>query len=103
MGWVEFANCRGAVAFDARKAGAVGEVDVDPVGGQILGRGAFEQNLGAFERLVRLQRAVERRHGDGRFAAAEKTLRKIAKNAEHYCLAHRFSYCAKVRSAPSSL
>src|SRR5262249_30088047 len=70
---------------------------------QVFGRLAFQQRLGLLQQLIGLQRAVERRHGDGPLAAAEEAVGELADGGDHDCFPQRLSYWTKLGSAFSSL
>ena len=86
-----------AVAAPSRRQqrGAVGDVERLAVGGEVLGRVELGDDLGLFQDLVRLQRAVERRHGDGRIAPPEQAVGEALQRRDHWLFPQRLSYCTK--------
>ena len=81
----------------------VGKEQRIAVRGEILRGLACEQDLRLLERLVGLQGAVERWHGNGRLAATEETVGESAECGDHDDVPQRLSYCTKLGSALSSL
>ena len=94
-----------AVAAPSRRrnAIAVGDVERLAVGREILGRVELPDRLGLFQDLVRLQRAVERRHRDGRVAASEPAVGEFLQRRDHLLFPQRRSYWTKFGSASPSL
>ncbi|MEY9623925.1 hypothetical protein [Bradyrhizobium ottawaense] len=89
---LEAANRRCRVSGQTRQPRAIGDEQRGAVRGEILRRVAFEQDLRLLERLVGLQRPVERRHGDSRLATAEEAVGEFSDSDDHDGFPQRLSY-----------
>ncbi len=102
-GAIETPDLGAGGAVEAQDRSAVGDVERLAVGGEVFGRVELPDDLGLFQHLVRLQRAVERRHGDGRIAPSQQAVGEIFQGRDHLLFPQRRSYWTKPGSAPSSL
>ena len=103
MAAVETPDLGGGGAIEAPKRSAVGDIERLAVGGEVLGRVELPDKLGLFQDLVRLQRAVERRHRDGCVTPPQQAVGEGLQRCDHLLLPQRRSYWTKSGSAPAEL
>src|SRR6185437_7121150 len=100
---IETPDLRRARRIEPPDRHAVGDVDRLAVGRDILGRIELPGGLGLLQDLVRLQRTVERRHGDGGVAPPEQAVGEFLQRPDLWPFPQRRSYWTKFGSALPSL